>query len=105
MAEWPDAEELKQVLDITSEDWDDTVDRILAAAIAQVKLDVGHWDEYEDEPDEKLAQAALRMGELISARPTGLVSISGGRLLTSELTTDQTYRTLLSGHRRVFGIA
>ena len=30
---WPDADELKQVLDITSDDWDETVDRVLAAAI------------------------------------------------------------------------
>jgi hypothetical protein len=96
MADWPDAEELKQVLDITSEDWDDTVDRVLAAAIAQVKLDVGRWDEYEDEPDEKLAQAALRMGELISSRPTEP---------TSDLGADPAYRSLIKGHRRVFGIA
>lgn len=96
MAEWPDADELKQVLDITSEDWDDTIDRALAGAIAQVKHDVGHWDEYEDEPDEALSQAALRLGELIGTRPNAD---------TGELAKDPTYRTLLKGHRRVFGIA
>ena len=96
MADWPEATELKQVLDVTSEDWDDTIDRVLAAAIQKVKNDVGHWDEYEDEPDDMLAQAALRMGELMGTRPT----VDAG-----ELAKDPTYRTLLTGHRRVFGIA
>jgi hypothetical protein len=93
---WPDAVELKQVLDITSDDWDETVDRVLASAIAQVKRDVGYWDEYVDEPDDKLSQAALRMGELIGTRPNGD---------TTGLSSDPTYRELLTGHRRVFGIA
>ena len=96
MADWPDADELKQVLDITSEDWDDTVDRVLAAAIAQVKSDVGNWNETDDAPDESLAQAALRMGELISTRPSAPVA---------SLASDPAYRTLLKGHRRTFGFA
>ncbi len=96
MAQWPDANELKQVLDIESSDWDDTIDRVLASAILKVKLDVGHWDDYEDEPDDSLAQAALRMGELIGTRPG---------TDAKELGQDPTYKALLSGHRRVFGIA
>lgn len=96
MADWPDADELKQVLDITSNDWDDTIDRVLADAIAQVKLDVGNWSEYDDEPDEALAQAALRMGELISTRPAAPLS---------SLASDPAYRTSLRGHRRAFGFA
>jgi hypothetical protein len=96
MADWPEADELKQVLDVESDDWETTLDRVLAAAIDQVKHDVGHWDEYEDVPDDRLAQAALRMGELIGTRP----NVDAG-----ELAKDPTYRTLLSGHRRVFGIA
>jgi hypothetical protein len=96
MADWPDAEELKQVLDITSDDWDDTVDRVLASAIARVKLDVGNWSETDDEPDDSLAQAALRMGELISTRPSVPASV---------LAADPAYRTLLTGHRRAFGFA
>jgi hypothetical protein len=95
MPGWPDADELKQVVDVTSDDWDDTLDRILAAAIAKVKLDVGAWDEDVDEPDEALAQAALRMGELISLRPEAAVGV----------VTDPTYNRLLYGHRRSFGIA
>ncbi len=95
MADWPDAEEIKQVLDITSEDWDDTVDRIRSAAILRVKQDVGAWDEYEDEPDESLAQAALRMAELIALRPEA----AAGAM------RDPTYAGLLKGHRRKFSIA
>ena len=93
---WPDADELKQVLDITSDDWDETVERVLASAIKQVKEDVGRWDEYLDEPDDKLSQAALRMGELISTRPTGD---------TTNLSKDPDYMALLKGRRRVWGIA
>jgi hypothetical protein len=95
MADWPDADEIKQVLDITSSDWDDTVDRVRSAAIYKVKHDVGQWDEYEDEPDESLAQAALRMAELISLRPAAAL----------ETSTDPTYLRLLFGHRKRFAIA
>ena len=70
MADWPDVAELAQVLNVdNTDDWETTLDRVLAAAIATTKEVRGNWDEYEDEPDEKLAQAALRMAELISERP------------------------------------
>ncbi len=97
MAEWPEAAELAQVCnidDLTS--WQTTVDRVLAAAIAAVKTDVGFWDEDVDEPDESLAQAALRMGELIASRPNGVADM---------FRRDPAYQRLLTGHRRVFGIA
>lgn len=96
MADWPDPAELKRVLDVTSDDWDDTLDRVLAAAIDTVKLVRGDWDEYEDEPDEKLSQAALRMAELISERPNAD---------RKSLIRDETFQTLMFGRRRVFGIA
>jgi hypothetical protein len=101
VADWPDAEEVKQVLDVTSDDWDTTLDRIRSAAIDKVKRDVGKWDELVDEPDDALAQAALRMAELISERPGG-VPTSGP--VWAGLASDPTYATLLSGHRRSFGI-
>jgi hypothetical protein len=103
---WPELDELKQVLDITSEDWDGAEDeydlgptrltRLLAAAIARVKRDVGSWDEYEDEPDESLAQAALRMAELMAARPESS---------TNDLSKDAAYQSHIHGHRRRFAIA
>lgn len=97
MADWPDADELKQVLNLNEDpaSWDTTVDRILAAAIAAVKSDVGDWDEDTDEPDDALAQAALRMGELIAERPDG--DESG--------LSDPIYARLLQGHRRRFAIS
>src|SRR5262245_45562473 len=62
---WPTVAELAQVLDVENlADWQVTLERIMAAAIARVKLEVGSWDEYVDVPDDALAQAALRMGEL-----------------------------------------
>ncbi len=96
MADWPGPAELKQVLDIESTDWDETVDRVLSAAIRKVKSDVGVWDDATDEPDDNLAQAALRMAELISLRPqASLVDTS----------SDPTYQRLMSGHRKRFAIA
>jgi hypothetical protein len=100
MAAWPELDELKQVLDVTSSDWDGDYDetrltRLLAAAIAKVKADVGNWDEYEDDPDDSLAQAALRMAELMALKPEVAAAASG----------DPTYQRLLYGHRRSFGIA
>lgn len=99
MADWPTEVELAQVLNIDDPDaWTVTIDRVLAAAIETVKADVGLWDddEYGDEPDERLAQAALRMAELISTRPEAPIV---------ELQSDPTYRKMLTGHRRVFGVA
>jgi hypothetical protein len=109
MAEWPELEELKQVLDVTSEEWDGTDDdtrltRLLAAAIARVKEDVGAWDEEADEPDERLAQAALRMAELLAQRPEPTIARRTGTTL-AEIATDPTYQRLLFGHRRKFGVA
>lgn len=97
MADWPDTEELAQVLNVANvDDWDTTLDRVLASAIAQVKEDVGNWDEDEDDPDDKLAQAALRLAELLSQRPDATIE---------SLTADASYRLLLKGRRQVFGVA
>jgi hypothetical protein len=101
MAVWPELDELKQVLDVTSSDWDGDYDGtrltgLLAAAIERVKLDVGNWVEYADEPDDNLARAALRMAELMALKPE-LASAVG--------VNDPTYQRLIFGHRRTFGIA
>jgi len=94
MADWPEPQELKQVLDVTSDDWDQTLDRVMASAIRKVKADVGDWDEAIDEPDESLAAAALRMAELLALRPEA----------AADSIKDPTYARLLVGHRRVFGV-
>ncbi len=95
MADWPGPDELKQVLDVQSEDWDETLDRVLSAAIEQVKHDVGTWDDDVDEPDDSLSQAALRMAELLALRPEA----------AAQARTDPTYARLLKGHRRRFAVA
>lgn len=96
MADWPEATELAKVLNVDNDpaNWTDTVERIMAAAIDQVKDDVGDWDDDVDEPDEALAQAALRLGELIAERPTA-----------TDNPEDPTYQRLLKGHRRRFAIS
>lgn len=105
MADWPGLDELKQVLNVDNdggEDWSETLDRVLASAIAHVKADVGGsaddgtWDELVDFPDESLAQAALRMAELMALRPEA--AAAAGR-------SDPTYERLLLGHRRSFGFS
>jgi len=103
MAAWPDTAELAQVLNVENvTDWQTTLDRVLAAAIRKVKSDVGLWDDNVDEPDASLAQAALRMAELMATRPDAGI----GRFASAQVTTtDPTYLRLLSGHRRRFGLA
>lgn len=103
MTAWPLLDELKQLLDIPSDDWDGEdeygettrLSRLLEAAIAKVKADVGTWDELVDEPDAGLAQAALRMAELMALKPE----------LAAGTTSDPTYLRLMYGHRRRFGLA
>ena len=99
MADWPDTDELKKVLDVDADggdDWTDTLDRVLASAIDRVKRDVGAWVEGTDEPTDSLAQAALRMAELIALRPETAATVGDN---------DPTYRRLLFGNRRRFGLS
>jgi hypothetical protein len=96
MASWPEVTELAQVLNVDNlTDWQTTLERVLEAAIRKVELDVGEWDEYEDEPDANLAQAALRMAELMALKPENAAAAA----------SDPTYQRLLFGHRRSFGVA
>ena len=96
MADWPGPDEVKRVLDVTSEDWDETLDRVLSAAIYRVKRDVGAWDDATDEPDDSLSQAALVAAEVLSQRT---------EVARSQAITDPRYLSLLKGHRKRFGIA
>jgi len=97
---WPELDELKQVLDVTSDDWDGDLDdtrltRLLAAAIAGVKADVGDWDELVDVPDANLAQAALRRAELLAQRPDSAANVQ----------RDAVYTKLMLGHHHRWGTA
>lgn len=94
MADWPDAMELKQVLDVTTEAFDETLYRVMAAGIAKVKADRGGWDDAVDVPDDNMAQAALRMAELLALRPEA----------AADTIKDPTYNRLMTGRRRVFGV-
>lgn len=96
MADWPGPDELKQIVDVTSDDWDETLDRVLSAAIYHVKHDVGGWDDATDEPDDSLAQAALVAAEVLSQRTESA---------RSQPITDPRYLVLLKGHRRRFAVA
>lgn len=100
MADWPEVDELAQVLNVeNSDDWATTLERVLAAAIDAVKVDVAGtmdaFDEDPGDPDDALAQAALRMAELLSLRPDAAAAAG----------QDPTYQRLLRGHRLRFGIA
>jgi hypothetical protein len=104
MADWPLLAELKQVLDVTSTDWDGDSDdsrltALLAAAIDHVKEDVAGtveaFDEDPGEPTTKQARAALRMAELMALKPEVIAGV----------TRDPTYDRLLKGSRRSFGVA
>ena len=97
MASWPDTAELARVLNVDNvDDWSDTLDRVLAASITWAKSKRGLWDEDTDEPTDNLAQAALRMAELISLRPEVAASLNEN---------DPTILRLLVGQRKRFGIS
>ena len=106
LVDWPELDELKQMLDTgPTEDWDGAetsgtgttrLSRLLAAAIAIVKDDVGDWDEDGDWPDENLAQAALQMAVLMAQKPG---------LNAAQLRKDPTYATLMVGKHRTFGLS
>ena len=88
---WPTTAELKQRLDITSDDWDDHMDRLIASGIAWVKGQVGDWDEDMDSPSDVLSQSALeRAVELAQSGP-----VPEGMSKA---------KALLYGQRRRFGI-
>ena len=100
MATWPTLAALKQTLDVTSDDWDGEhhLEGIRQAAIAQVKLDVGDWDEASDVPDDSLARAAHLLAVRIAKAPAEAVVADISH-------NDPAYERLLKGHRRRFAIA
>lgn len=93
---WPTVYAVRQLLDVTGDDFEDELTALLAAAIAQVKADVGAWVDDTDTPDEALGQAALRAVVLL--RPNSNDGLEA-------LRSDRVYRGLLMGHRRTFGFA
>jgi hypothetical protein len=98
---WPTAAELKRRLNIDSTDWDDHMDRLIAAGIAWVKVQVGDWDEDTDLPSDALAQSALERA--VEMATTGEPApIFAGREGT--VTPTGKAKSMLYGHRRRFGI-
>lgn len=94
---WPDTEELAQVVNVDNvEDWQTTLNRVLASAISTTKSVIGSWDDAVDAPTDNQAAAALRMGELMSERPNATVT---------SLIADAAFRAHLTGQRRRFGVA
>lgn len=99
--DWPTLAALKQSLDVTSDDWDGEahLEGVRQAAIEQVKLDVGDWDDQADSPDASLSRAAHLLAIRIARAPSEGVSVA-------ELANnDPAYGRLLKGHRRRFAIA
>lgn len=97
---WPTTAELKQRLDITSADWDDQLDRVLASAIAMTKGRVGDWVDDYDQPDEAVSQSALELAVELAKTDEDLRVIRGTDLVVDTSKS----RKLLYGHRRRFGI-
>ena len=97
---WPTTAELKQRLDVTSADWDDQLDRVLAAAISATKKRVGEWDEDFDQPVEEVSQSALELAVEYAKTDEDLRIIRG----TDQLVDTSKSKKLLFGHRRRFGI-
>ena len=88
---WPTVAELKQRLDVTSDDWDTQLERLLAAAISTTKSRVGDWVEDYDQPNDQQAQSALEVA----------VELAQSGQVESGPTKS---KALLYGQRRRFGI-
>lgn len=97
---WPTVSELKTVLDVDSTDFDTQFTRWLAAAIHQVKLDVGDWDDSTDQPDESLESAALLLAVRVAKAPAE----SSEAIRWAAARADTQYERLMKGHRRRFAI-
>lgn len=112
MAAWPELDELKQVLNIESEDYDGDeseealtrLSRVLAAAIDRVKSDTGRVWEEGDEPTDALAQAALRMAELLALKPEVAAGLGSRSVSMASVSGDPVYQKLIYGNRHRFGI-
>jgi len=100
---WPELAELKQKLNVDTDNWDEHLQRLLDAAIAQVQIDVG---EGVDEPDDSLAHAALTLAVSVGTESDG--SIGTFRLDAAAFglaARSPAYQRLLKGHRVRFGVA
>ncbi len=95
--DWPTLEEYRTLLDVDPQSTihDSDIGAILASAIAQVKSDIGAWDEVIDTPDCALKAAALRMAWLMAQSPQAAVAAA----------SDPTYARHLKGHLRRFAIS
>lgn len=107
-ADWPTLDELKQVLDVTSDDWDGAEDgtrltAVLDAAISYVKQEIGNWTEYEDIPTVRQSRAALRMAELLALRPEG-ARLGAATTTVAEMAMDPTFMWYMRGSRRRFSV-
>lgn len=107
MAEWPTADQLGKILNVaeTPANWTDLLEQIISAAIDITKREVGNWDELVDEPDDSLAQAALRLGERLAERPEVAIAEAIAGRSGSALLSDPVFVTLITGHRRRFAIS
>jgi hypothetical protein len=94
MADWPDVELLKKKLDVTSDDWDEHMENLMATAIDQVQIDVG---EPVTEPTNSLCLAALILAVILGSTE-GPPDVAAAR-------RDPKYQRALKGHRVRFGIA
>jgi hypothetical protein len=92
MATWPTAVQLKQRLDITSDDWDAHMDRLMAAGVQWAKDSVGDWVDGVDLPSDAVAQAALERA--VEMATNGEASPPSPKSVA-----------LLQGYRRRFAIA
>lgn len=121
MADWPDLDALKAELGVTTDARDETLSNALAASIEQVKLDtageIRPWSDTGDPSADppvpadtvtsSLSSAALILAVMVSkapAAPYGIVAAFDlGAVRVAS--THPTYRKLLKGSRRAFGIA
>jgi hypothetical protein len=97
---WPTLAQLKQRLNVDSDDWDTQLARVLASAITVTKSRIGTWDEDFDQPDEAISQSSLELSVEFAQTDESLRVIRG----TDQIVDTSKSQRLLYGKRRRFGI-
>ena len=109
MADWPDLEALKLTLNVKDDDFDETLESVLASAIEQVKIDVAGtaaaFDDEDSYPVYVVTDSLEAAARLLAVRIAKAPAESSEAVAWAAHRSDINYQRLLKGHRRSFGIA
>jgi nitrous oxide reductase len=107
MADWPDLDTLKLILDVSQDDFDAHLTGVLDAAIEQVKIDVAGSAASFDavDSDYTITDSLAAAAKLLAVRVAKAPAESSEAVTWAAHRQDVNYQRLLKGQRGSFGIA